>query len=238
MRLTLGLALSALAACLVATPASAMELLPDPGFEDTRPLLPEGPDSDPWRLTFFTPAPVSTSETTMPADGLEHASVTKNQALPNADPQLDTAVFAGFGPAESITDFTGEKLRLGIDYKFIENNITSTEGDPGSFLRMFVSYFGASGFLGFGSFDNADVFVAGVNDDYLRHSFIDTVPDFGTPVTIVSFNVANLGQSGGTGTSTVFLDNASLTVVPEPTTTLLLGSLLGLTVMGGRRTRI
>jgi hypothetical protein len=164
---------------------------------------------------FFTTAPVSTNATVMPASGLEHASVTKNHALPNADPQIGSSAFAGFGAAASISDFRGMPLDLSVNYKVNENTITSG-GTPGTFVRMFMAFYGTGGFLGFGSFANADVFVESTNDSYQTLAFSDVVPSFGSPVTSMELNLSVLGQAGGTGSATVFFDNASLSIVPEP----------------------
>lgn len=203
---------------LTATTSTAIELLADPGFEDTRPLLPEDPDnSDPWRRTFFTLSPMATDAMVMPNNGLEHASLTKDHGIAGVDPQIDTSAFAGFGGAANVTDFTGLDLEVSVQYKVVENTVLDSAGaEPGTFIRMFLSYFGDAGFLGFGSFANADVFEAGTNDDYLTHSFLDTVPDFGSPVTSVAYNLAVLGQFGGSGAATVFFDDASLSIIPEP----------------------
>jgi hypothetical protein len=198
-------------AVICAPQLSAMELLSDPGFEDPNPI-----GSDPWRLVFFTPAPVVTDAMLMPNNGLEHASVQKDQSLPNADPQIASAVFAGFGPAAGIDDFRGLELDLSVEYKVVENTIVDSNGIPGTFVRMFLAFFGDSGFLGFGSFADADVFESGINADYVHHSFQDIVPSFNEPVRSVDFNLAVLGQVGATGTATVFFDDASLTIVPEP----------------------
>jgi hypothetical protein len=221
---------AAVAACCCSSSAQAIELLSDPGFENTSPM-----GTDPWRLVFFTPAPVSTNATDMPASGLEHASVTKNQALPNLDPQIASAVFAGFGPAATIADFRGKTLDLSVDYKVASNTVVGPApgGEPGTFVRMFLAYFGSSGFLGFGSFTSADVFEAGTTANYVTHSFSDTVPNFGSPVTSVDLNLAVLGQGGGTGIATVYFDNASLSIVPEPSSAAL--AIVGL--IGAARVR-
>ncbi len=213
---------------LLVTPAAAVpfvELLADPGFEDTRPLEPEDPNtSDPWRKTFFTANPAITNDLTMPNNGLEHATLTKDHANPGADPQIDTAAFAGFGGAPSA--FEGKTIQLSVDYKVTANTVLGNPGDPntaGTFVRMFVSYFGAGGFLGFGDFTNADVFETGTNPDYVNHSFTEVVPTFGQPVTVIAYNLGVLGQFGGTGAATVSFDDASLMVIPEPASTALLG---------------
>lgn len=219
--------------CAPALRVHAMELLADPGFEDPNPI-----GSDPWRLTFFTPATVITDAMTMPNNGLEHASLTKDHALPNADPQIDSTSFAGFGGAAKIDDFTGLELQLSVEYKVFENSIADPAGTPGTFVRMFLAYFDSDGFLGFGSFANADVFEAGTNTDYVNHSFTDTVPDFGTPVTAVGYNLAVLGQFEGSGIATVFFDDASLTVVPEPTSAgLAVVALASLAILRRKRLR-
>jgi hypothetical protein len=206
---------AALLAALLSGRAAAAELLADPGFENTSPM-----GTDPWRLVFFTPAPVSTNATVSPAAGLEHASVTKDHSLPNLDPQIASAVFAGFGGAASISDFRGLSLDLSVQYKVNENTVVSG-GTPGTFVRMFLSYFGSSGFLGFGSFASSDVFVESTNATYETLAFSDVVPNFGAPVTSVDLNLAVLGQGGGTGAATVFFDNASMQLVPEPSTSAL-----------------
>jgi hypothetical protein len=193
--------------------AAPVQLLADPGFENPSPL-----GTDPWRVVYFTTAPAATNATTMPASGVEHASVTKDHALPFVETQIASAVFAGFGPAATITDFRGKSLDLSVDYKVNANTIASG-GTPGTYIRMFVTFFGTSGFLGFGSFTSSDVFEAGANASYQTLAFSDVVPAFASPVTSVDLNIAVLGQGGGTGSATVFFDNASLItdIVPEPT---------------------
>lgn len=209
--LMLALSLSPVAA------VRAAELLPDAGFEDLRPLLPEDANSDPWRRTFFTVSPMSTDATIMPASGAQHASLTKDHSIPGNDPVIDTSVFAGFGGALDVTDFRGKTLNVSVKYKVAENTILDASGTtPGTFIRMYLYFYGPNGGLGFGSFDSADVFEAGTTDGYVTHSFLDVVPNFADPVTIVSYNLGVLGQGGGSGKATVYFDDASLSVVPEP----------------------
>ena len=227
-----------IALCLFVVPAPAalfVELLADPGFEDPRPLQPEDPNtSDPWRKTFFTANPAITDDTTMPNNGLEHATLTKDHANPGADPQIDTAVFAGFGGAPPVLE--GSTLQVSVEYKVVANTVVGPDpNDGGTFVRMFLSYFGSSGFLGFGDFTNADVFEVSTNPDYVNHSFTEVVPVFGQPVTVIAYNLAVLGQFGGSGAATVYFDDASLMVIPEPATISLSG--LGLSMLLLRRRR-
>lgn len=225
--------------CILATPASAQELLTDPGFEDPRPLEPEDPNtSDPWRRTYFSLKPMVTNATVMPNSGLEHASITQDHSIAG-ETNIDTAVFAGFGAASSISDFAGKQLQLSVEYKVVENSIEGSDPNaPGTFVRMYLAYFGSSGFLGFGSFASADVFVTGTNADYVIHSFVDTVPVFSEAVTVIGYNLAVPGQFGGTGTATVYFDDASLMVVPEPATASLLGMGLSAILLRRRRRRL
>jgi len=220
MSLLLWAALAALigVTCSSGATARAQELLADPGFEDPGPLA---FNTVPWRLTFFYPAttpPQSVNATIMPASGVEHAEITHDQAFVNFGPQIDTTVFAGFGGASSISDFRGLKLISSVSYKVPANNVV-VGNDTGTTIRMNLAFFGSSGFLGFGDFTNSNVFESGTTADYKLHSFMETVPNFSEPVTVVGFNLSVLGLDGtGAGKATVYFDNASLTVVPEPAT--------------------
>jgi hypothetical protein len=207
---------------LLARGAAADQLLADPGFEDPRPLLPEDSLlSDPWRQTFFTLAPTATNAIVMPKSGLQHALLTADASIAGIT-QIDTSAFAGFGPAAGIADFRGRELGVAVDYKFAENTIMGAAGDPGTWVRILLAYFGSSNFLGFGT--TTDIFHSDTQSDYLHHSYVDTVPNFGMPVTSISFNLSVLGRGqGSTGRATVYFDDASLIVVPEPTTLALLG---------------
>jgi hypothetical protein len=231
--------LLALAALIVpAWTARAAEFLPDPGFEDTRPLLPEDANSDPWRRTFFTLSPMSTDATVMPLSGVQHASLTKDHAIAGNDPVIDTTVFAGFGGALDITDFRGKELSVSVNYKVAENTVMDSSGTaPGTFIRMYLYFYGPNGGLGFGSFANADVFEAGTTDGYVTHSFTDIVPTFADPVTSISYNLAVLGQGGGSGKATVYFDDASLTAVPEPQTCFTLAGAAAICGLRSRRKR-
>jgi hypothetical protein len=191
--------------------AFSFELLADPGFEDPRPL-----GTDPWRRVFFTLSPMATDARVMPRTGLEHALITKSTAIPGADPQIASSAFAGFGAASGISDFRGAELDVVSYHKVVENTLLDANNEPGVFVRTFLAYFGPSGFLGFGSFAQADVFEGGTNADYVRHAFRDTVPNFSQPVTSIDYNLSVLAPFGSTGSATVFFDDASLNFIPEP----------------------
>jgi hypothetical protein len=214
--------------------AHAAEMLPDPGFEDTRPLLPEDPTlSDPWRRTFFTVNPMSTDATVMPASGVQHASLTRDMANPGAEPVIDTTIFAGFGGAAGITDFRGKTLDFTVKYKVAENTVLDSTGEvPGSFLRTYLYYYEAGTF---GTF--TDVWVGGTTDGYVTLSYNDVVPNAASPITTIGYNLAVLGQGGGTGRVTVYFDDASLIVVPEPVTLLMAAAFAPTALLRRRRGR-
>jgi len=216
-----------IAFCLFVAPASAAlptgELLADPGFEDPLPL-----GTDPWRKVFFTLNPAATDATVMPNNGVEHAELTRDQtANPGAvEPIIESFIFPGVSGAPSALE--GLRLNASVDYKVAANTAFDSGGTiPGTFVRMYTTYYGASGFLGFGTF--TDIFEAGTNASYLNMASTEVVPTLSEAITSASISLSILGQFGGIGSSTVYFDDASMKLVPEPAAISMLG--LGLTTL-------
>jgi hypothetical protein len=205
--------------CVVAGHAAAVELLIDPGFEDTQPL---GGMGAPWRwLLGGSPDPM-VNNTAAPRTGEEHASITLDtaQIIGQFGPAIGSSAFAGFGAAEDITDFTGLTLTVTNNIRVTEFNMSAAGETPLVLVRTYLAYFGGPGigFLGYGGIDGdfpGDTYVEGVTEGYFTTSYTVLTPNFGTPVTSVEYTIGLVApntEAGPfmTGSATVYFDDVSL----------------------------
>ena len=90
---------------------------------------------------------------------------------------------------------------------------------------MYLAYYNGSSFLGFENPPAAYPLYSSPTADYVHHFYRATVPNFSSPVDGIVFTLSAVDYSGS---ATVYFDDASLNLVPEPNSGLLFSIALGL----------
>lgn len=202
------------AACFIAVgltgSAYSLELLVDGGFED--------PSSTDWYNVYGTVDPQTANDTTMPYAGLEHATITSTtRSTGGSGGHMAQFVSAGFGAAAGITDFRGKMLEL----ESYHNLVAMTAPAHGVYMQMYLVYYSGNSFLGFENPPAAYPLYNSPTPGYVQHAYSAIVPNFASPVDGIAFTLSTVDYvSSATG----YFDNASLNLVPEPNSGLLLGA--------------
>jgi hypothetical protein len=201
MRKNLLASLSVLA--LIASQATAQNLVDNPSFES--PTVDMGSANDVWFRFGSGPGGVSSESTAMPRTGSRHI------ALQMAGANQFAGVFQNLNmtvnPGDSVT-FTGwAKNASGAPFNATQEIKLEWQGTPNP------------------PQNRMDDLTLGSDYEMFTHS---GVAPAGTTGLVVTYAISSFG-AGQTGESSVFLDDITVTIVPEPASATLFGiSLLGL----------
>jgi hypothetical protein len=185
---------------LLASPTSAQNLLDNPSFED--PTVDMGSANDVWFRFGSGVNGVSSESTVMPRTGSRHIS------LQTVGPNQFAGVFQNLNMAVSpgqIVTFTGWHKSVGTDLATHELKLEwqGTPNPPQNRLD-----------------------VLNVPTDYTMFTHTGVAPA-GTTGLVVTYAISTFGP--GQGDSTTYIDDFSLTIIPEPATAGVMGmGLLGL----------